>query len=256
MTIPDRSQWLAYRRELPDAKLRLFCFSGGGASTFTTWSKGMPADVEVCPIQPPGRESRLREPPITRIPQLVAQSMEVLTPLLDRPFALFGHSVGALIVFELARQLRRQGACTPEWLFTSGHPAPDLPQRRPAVSHLTPPEFWRAMRDHFAMDPILLDSEDMKSFLYPGLRADYELVETYVYEEDLPFDFPLSVFGGSQDPETTDFELREWQKHTTSSFSKRILEGDHTFIKTAREALVRELAQDLEQLLTKGASRS
>jgi medium-chain acyl-[acyl-carrier-protein] hydrolase len=255
MAAEEKNRWLPYRREVEDCKLRLICFSGGGASTFTSWWKNLPAAVEVCPVQFPGRENRVREPAITRIPQLVSQLMGVLDPLLDRPFALFGHSVGALAAFELARQLRRQGLGGPEWLLTSGYPAPQLPQRRPAVSHLAPPEFWQAMRDHYSMDPVLLGSEDMKSFLYPGLRADYELVETYVYEEEPPFSFPISVFGGSHDPETTDLELLAWQKHTTGRFRKQILEGDHTFIKTARDSLVYEVAQDLGYLMAANASR-
>jgi medium-chain acyl-[acyl-carrier-protein] hydrolase len=214
---------------------------------FTLWGQGMPVGVEVCPLQPPGRENRLEEPPITRIPRMVASLAEALAPLLDRPFALFGHSVGALSVFELARQLR-QGP-RPEWLFTSGHPAPHLPQRRPAVSHLAPPEFWQAMHDHFDADPALLANEDLKNMLYPALRADYELVETYGYRDEVALDIPLSVFGGSRDLETTEAELLAWRKHTTSTFRCRILEGNHMFVKTAREALVHELAQDLSQLL-------
>ncbi len=105
------------------------------------------------------------------------------------------------------------------------------------------------MKEQFAMDPVLLANEDLKSFLYPALRADYELLETYVYEEEPPFDFPLSVLGGATDPETTELELLAWKKHTTQRFNSRILEGNHNFIKTGRGAFVRALAQDLEQTL-------
>jgi surfactin synthase thioesterase subunit len=217
------------------------------------WDLGLPAGIEVCPLQPPGRENRLGEPPMTRISQIAATLSEELAPLLDRPFALFGHSAGALSVFELARKLRRQGARSPDWLFTSGHPAPHLKYRRPAASQLAPSEFWQAMRDHFDVDPALLANGDLKDMLYPALRAEYELEETYVYEEEAPLDIPLSVFGGSRDLETTEAELLAWGKHTTSSFRNRILEGDHMFVNTKREALVNELARDLAQLLGTGA---
>ena len=189
---------------------------------------------------------------MTRISRIAASLNEALAPLLDRPFALFGHSAGALGVFELTRNLRRQGGPSPEWLFVSGHPAPHLAYRRPAASHLAPPEFWQAMRDHFDTDPALLGNEDLKDLLYPALRADYELEETYVYEEEAPLDVPLSVFGGSRDLETTEDELLAWEKHTTRSFRTRILEGNHMFLNPQREALVGELAGDLSRLLAAG----
>lgn len=246
-TVPSR--WLAPRRELANPGLRLFCVGGGGASLYGAWGQGMPPGVEVWPLQPPGRESRLEEPPMTRIPQMAESLAEALAPLLDRPYALFGHSVGALAVFELARRLRLQGRRAPDWLFVSGHPAPHMPQRRPAVSHLAPREFWQAMSDHFDVGADVLENEDLKAMLYPALRADYELVETYVYQEEAPLAVPISVFGGTRDLETTEAELRTWGRHTSRRFKYLMLEGNHTFVKTQREALVRELSQELSRLL-------
>ena len=246
---PEASRWLAYRHEVPGARLRLFCLGGGGASMFGLWDLGMPAGVEVCPLQLPGRENRLGELPMIRISRIADSLSEALAPWLDQPFALFGHSAGALSVFELARKLCRQGRRPPEWLFVSGHPAPHLAYRRPAASHLAPREFWQAMRDHFDIDPALLADEGLKDMLYPALRADYELEETYVYTKEAPLDIPLSVFGGSRDLETTEDELLAWRQHTSNRFRSRILEGNHMFLAPQREALVAELAHDLSQLL-------
>ena len=246
----NSGKWLIYRREPGVTTLRLFCFpfGGGGASVFSSWQKGMPTGVEICPVQPPGREGRIAEPPITRVPQLVSLLLEALAPYFDRPFALYGHSLGALTAFELARQLRRQGLRLPEGLFASGHPSPDLPRRRPFVSHLARPEFVEAMRNHFEVPSELLDSKEIMDFVFPALRADYELVETYVYQEEPPFAFPFSIFGGSRDPEATETELLAWKKHTTGAFRMTALDGNHMFINTARESLVRELANDLVSL--------
>src|SRR5947199_9015311 len=124
------SRWLAYRQEVPYLRLRLFCLGGGGASLYGMWSRDVPAGVEVCPLQPPGRETRQGDPPITRIPQMVESLAEALDPWMDRPFALFGHSVGALAIVELARRLRRQGRRSPDWLFLPACRAPDQPYRR------------------------------------------------------------------------------------------------------------------------------
>ncbi|PYQ61429.1 MAG: putative thioesterase [Acidobacteria bacterium] len=225
---PAPSRWLAYRQEVP--------------------YRDVPVGVEACPLQPPGRETRAGDPPITRIPQMVESLAEALDPWMDRPFALFGHSVGALAMFELARRLRRQGRRSPDWLFVSGCPAPDQPYRRPVVSHLPPREFWQAMHDHFDMGPVVLENEDLQAMLYPPLRAEYELVETYKYEEEAPLAIPLSVFGGTRDLETTSDELQAWSRQTVRRFRCRILEGNHMFVKTQREALLRDLSLDLSLL--------
>jgi medium-chain acyl-[acyl-carrier-protein] hydrolase len=246
----NSGRWLTYRREIPGAKLRLFCFpfGGGGASTFFSWQKGMPAGVEICPVQPPGRESRFSEAPITRIPEMISLLVEVLSPYLDGPFSLYGHSVGALTAFELARQLRRQGLRSPELLFASGHPSPDLSRRRPRISHLARPEFMDALRKDFEVSHALLENQEMMDLIFPALRADYELVETYIYQDESPLNIPFSIFGGSRDPEATREEILAWRKHTTSTFRSRVLEGDHMFINTTREALIGELATDLAQM--------
>lgn len=244
---PAKDPWLIYRRELAGAKLRLFCFpyGGGGASVYTTWQKDLPAGVEVCPVQTPGRENRFAEPPLTRIPELVDRLVEVVSPFLDRPLALFGHSVGALAAFDLARRLRRLGRPAPEWLFVSGHPCPGLPPRLPRVSHLSKAEFVKAMRGPYEMDPALLDRPEMMELVFPTLRADYELVETYALGDEPPLDVPLSAFGGASDPETTEAEIAAWGRHTTGPFRHRMLPGKHMFITSSRDALLGEIAQDL-----------
>jgi medium-chain acyl-[acyl-carrier-protein] hydrolase len=249
----EKNPWLIYRREVAGARLRLFGFpyGGGGASVYTTWPKDLPDGVELCPVQTPGRESRFAEPPVIRMPRMIDLLMDVLPSYLDRPFALFGHSVGALIAFELTRRLRRQGLRPPEWLFVSAHPSPGLPPRLPRVSRLSKPEFLRAMRGPYEMDPELLDQEDLMELVYPILRADYELDETALAGDEPPLDLPLSAFGGTGDPEATEAEIRDWSRHTTGPFRYRMLAGKHMFINTARDALLTELAADLKLALAR-----
>ncbi len=245
----EKNPWLLYRREIPQARLRLFCFpyGGGGASVYATWQTGLPAGVELCPVQTPGRESRFAEPPVLRMPQMVDLLMEALRSYLDRPFALFGHSVGALMAFELTRRLRREGLRAPEWLFVSAHPSPGLPPRLPRVSHLPQAEFLRAMRGPYEMDPELLDQDDLMELIFPTLRADYELDETAAPArgDEPPLDLPLSAFGGTGDPEATEAEIADWARHTAGPFRHRMLPGKHMFIHTSRDALLAEVAADL-----------
>lgn len=109
-TTPTSNSWVTYLRPKPQAKLRLFCFhyAGGGALSFRSWSDSLPPAVEVCAIELPGRGSRLLEPPFTQLELLIQELTRILLPWLDKPFAFFGHSMGALVSFELARILRKE----------------------------------------------------------------------------------------------------------------------------------------------------
>jgi len=130
-------------------------------------------------------------------------------------------------------------------MFASGHPSPHLPRRRPLVSGLDRGAFVESMRVDFGVDPALLDNPELMEIVYPILRADYEVVESYEYRDEPPFAFPLSVFGGSRDPEASEAELLAWQRHTTGPFRTRVLPGNHMFLNSARDALVGEVARDL-----------
>lgn len=248
---PAPDPWLIYRRALPGARFRLFCFpyGGGGASVYTRWQSAMPQGLEIFPVQTPGRENRFAEEPIADMTQMVDLLLEVVTPYLDLPFALFGHSVGALEAFELARRLRRHGLRSPEWLFVSGHPSPGSPPRLPPVHRLPMAAFMEAMREHYAMDPAILAQPEVMELIYPTLRADYELVETYVLGGEPPLEMPISAFGGRLDPETTEGEIEAWKRHTTGSFKHRMFDGNHMFINSSRDDLLDDLGRELAQVL-------
>src|SRR5271156_6070491 len=140
--------WIAYWKPRPKARLRLFCFPYAGASAmiYRLWSDGLSTDIELCPIQLPGRGIRLSECPFTDLPQLIDALAEALRPLLDKPFALFGHSLGTLISFELARELRANHQVRPLRLFVSAGPAPQIPHRGPPINSLPEEEFSAELR--------------------------------------------------------------------------------------------------------------
>src|ERR1700694_2711560 len=141
-------QWIVRRKPGPHTRRRLFCFpyAGAGASIFRAWPDGLPTDVEVCPVQFPGRGTRLMERPFTRLSPLVEALAQALVPLLDKPFAFFGHSLGALVGFELARQLRRQTGVQPVRLFVSADRAPQIPPRDRPIHALPKGEFLVELR--------------------------------------------------------------------------------------------------------------
>jgi medium-chain acyl-[acyl-carrier-protein] hydrolase len=240
------SRWWRVVQEGPDATLRLFCFpyAGGNASTFQKWAGRLPPDVAIYAIQLPGRVNRLKEPPFTRIPPLVEVLSAELLPLLDRPFALFGHSLGALVSFEIARQLARSDR-TPRHLFVSGRRAPYLDDQDAPRYLQNDEDFLATLHDLQGTPPELLEHAELLELMLPTLRADFELAETYRYAEGPPLRCPITVFGGRDDEESEGDRLEAWRVHTTERFAVHMLEGDHFSIQTSADDLLRRLGADL-----------
>ena len=239
--------WIASRKPNPQARLRLFCFpyAGGGASIFRTWSDGLPMDVEVCPVQFPGRGTRLTETPFTQLSPLVQAVAQALVPLLDKPFAFFGHSLGALIGFELARQLRRQSGVQPVRLFVSADRAPQIPQRDRPIHALPEGEFLVELHRLNGIPGKVLEEVELMQIMLPVLRADFAVYETYVYSTEPPLNCPISTFGGLQDHRVSRGDLEAWRDQTSASFSLRMFSGDHFFWNTTQPLLLQVLSQEL-----------
>jgi medium-chain acyl-[acyl-carrier-protein] hydrolase len=241
--------WLMRLNPNPQARLRLFClpYSGAGASIFTHWAKVLSPAIEVCAVQLPGRESRLAEPPFTSLEALVAALAPVLQPYCDRPFAFFGHSMGALISFDLARLLRREYGLLPVLLGVSGHRAAQLPDRHPPAHVLPDPELIAELRRLNGTPREVLDHLELLQLILPILRADFAVCETYAYTDDRPLECPIAAFGGLQDNDVGREEIEAWCEQTSSAFSLRMLPGDHFFLNTARPLLLQVLARELAQ---------
>ncbi|MGB8476809.1 MAG: alpha/beta fold hydrolase [Candidatus Acidiferrum sp.] len=239
--------WIARSKPNPRARLRLFCFpyAGTGPPIFRTWSDGLPADVEVCPVQFPGRGTRLMETPFTQLSPLVQALAQALVPLLDKPFAFFGHSLGALVGFELARQLRRQNGVQPVRLFISAGRAPQIPQRQRPIHALSEREFLVELRRLNGIPGKILEEVDLMHIMLPVLRADFAVYETYVYSTEPPLNCPISTFGGLQDHRVSRGDLEAWRDQTRVSFSLRMFPGDHFFLSTTEPLLLQVLSQEL-----------
>jgi medium-chain acyl-[acyl-carrier-protein] hydrolase len=239
--------WLDGSRPNPAAELRLFCFpyAGGGAATYRHWSKNLPAQVEVCAVQLPGRGSRLRETPFTRMEPLVRAVLHELRSYLDKPFAFFGHSMGAVISFELARLLRLEHATLPFHLFVSGRSAPQLSRPKSPTYGLGHAEFIEELLRLKGTPPEVLSHPGLMQFVLPLLRADFELIETYSYRHEPPLNVPVTAFGGLADPDVSRESLGGWRAQTTAAFSLRMLSGDHFYLTANEELLLSVLAREL-----------
>jgi medium-chain acyl-[acyl-carrier-protein] hydrolase len=240
--------WLVSRKPNPRAKVRLFCFpyGGGGDSVFRAWQKGLPEAIEVCPVQLPGRGARIKEPPFTELSPLVRVAAQALAPHLGKPFAFFGHSMGALVGFELARHLRRDGGPQPVHLFVSGRCSPQT-LREPFAGDLPDSEFQEMLRRSNGTPEEVLENPELMELLLPVIRADFVVCKSYVYAPEPPFSFPVTAFGGLEDPGVSRECIEGWREHTTGPFVLRMLPGDHFFLNTSARPLLEAIAKELER---------
>lgn len=254
MQIPQKLEYHTWVRQLkqnPNPKIRLFCFpyAGGGASLFRLWHKYLPAEIEVCPVQLPGRESRVREALYDDLTPLIEKLSEVLYPALNVPFAFFGHSLGALVGFELSRLLRKKYGLSPDHLIAAACPAPHVPDQHPPVHHLPHNEFIDSLKQMEGTPDAVFEDPDLLDFFLPLLRADFKVYETYLYTHDRPLACPISAYGGLGDDGVTEEALHSWAEQTTNTFKKRMFPGNHYFIRETPRLLFQAILDDLSALL-------
>lgn len=246
-TSAHRSAWVDITAPSRPGGLILLAFpyAGGGAAAFHGWQASLPEGVTLWPVHLPGRGKRFRDRPLTRLTQIVEAVGPELLPLLDRPFAALGHSMGGLISFELARWLRRHSTLAPEALFVSGSAAPDSRAEDPATYTLKDAEFVAYLRALNGTPEDLLNDEEALSLLLPAIRADFEAVQTYRYAPEPPLACPIHVYGGTHDPLASMSQNERWRAHTTGTCDIHSYPGGHFFIHEARTAFMKQLAADL-----------
>jgi medium-chain acyl-[acyl-carrier-protein] hydrolase len=245
----EKTPWLAYYKPNPQAEMRLFCFpyAGGSAAIFRAWVDQLPKNLEICPIQLPGRGTRLSDQTFTRLMPMVEAMAPALRPYCDRPFAFFGHSMGAAIAFELARHLRQRYLCEPVHLFVSGRSAPQFPRTEPFTYDLPDQQFIDEVRRLNGTPKEVLEHPELMEFMLPLLRADFSVIQTYAYVAGEPLNCSVTAFGGLLDGEVTREGLDGWSSHTTGRFSLRMLPGDHFFLQTSQDLLLKAVTYDLNQ---------
>jgi medium-chain acyl-[acyl-carrier-protein] hydrolase len=245
------SQWLCHARPKIDARIRLFCFpfAGGGASMFLPWIDKLAPKIAVYPVQLPGRENQFTVPAFRRLPALLERLGEVLAAFTDMPYAFFGHSMGGLICFELARHLRREHYPLPRHLFISGLRAPQVGWKieNPPVHQLPEEKFIERIRKLNGTPESILSNRELLRLVLPTLRADFELCETYRYISEEPLDCSISAFGGVEDKNICLADIAAWKAQTTRKCRVRMFPGDHFFIYRFQEMVLRAIDYDLSE---------
>ncbi len=242
--------WFVRAKPKPDAPLRLFCFphAGGAASAYFAWGAALDG-VDVAAVQLPGREGRLAESPETDMATLLDRLAGALAATLDgRPFAFFGHSMGAVLAYETARGLRRRGLPEPVHLHVSGRRAPTLPVTEPPLHPLPDDAFIAELNRRFGGLPAAILAEpDLLALFLPTLRADITLLERHSFHADPPLALPITAYGGQDDRQTPPESLDGWAALTTGPFAARLLPGGHFFLHENRDAFLRVFAAALDR---------
>jgi medium-chain acyl-[acyl-carrier-protein] hydrolase len=242
------NSYLAYRVARPGARMRLFCFpyAGGNATLFRGWQRLFPEWIEICPLQYPGRGNRLREPPFTSVGPLAQDITQAVMPLLDLPFAFFGHSMGAILAFEVTRELRKRSKRLPFHLFLSAVRAPQFRSTDPHAYDLPEPEFIEELRRLNGTPSEVLENTELMALMLPMLRADFAVSQTYAYVAGGgPLSGPVSVYSGVDDPSFSSEELEGWREHTTGAFSLHMFAGDHFYLHPSETLLTTKIFNEM-----------
>jgi medium-chain acyl-[acyl-carrier-protein] hydrolase len=243
--------WFQTHNALRNPRLRLICFpyAGGGASVFRKWPTFLPDGVELVAAQLPGREARYIEPPLQDIDSALSHLSAAIEPLLDRPFVFFGHSLGALVAYELTLLLRTRGLRMPEHMILSGRRAPSIPIGRRPFYDLPNEELIEEIRKLSGTSQGVLENDELMAMMLPMLRADFAIHDKYRYRESAALDVDFSVFGGLDDISTTADNLSAWESMTTRGVRLSFFRGGHFFIDEARNDVLPVIERVLVKML-------
>lgn len=226
--------------------VRVFCapYAGGSASIFARWRQEAEARLDIVALEPPGRGTRAREQPYERLAPLAASLADAIEPYTDEPYALFGHSMGAAVSFEVARELRRRGAPLPAHLFVSARRGPRIALRHRPLHRLDDERLVEELAKLNGTPPAVLAEGTLLAAMLPVIRADLAVAEATPFRDEPPLACPITALGGRQDRVTV-ADLQDWAAETTAGFSLEMLDGDHFFLNDERPAMLRIIAERL-----------
>ncbi|MEV7230821.1 alpha/beta fold hydrolase [Polymorphospora sp. NPDC051019] len=244
--------WLRRYQHRPAAAVRLLCFphAGGGAGTFRAWDVLLPPSVELVSVQYPGREDRFADPLVDDMDELTAQVAAAIARIIDRPYLVFGHSMGSAVAYETVQRLRRYGVPEPDWLFVSGRPAPG--DVTGGDVHLRDDDGLCAELGRLGgTDDVVLADPELRRAVLRYVRNDYRLIETYRPTPAAALSCPVAVLRGGDDPELSADQAHGWARTTTGKLDVRTFPGDHFYLVPQRRAVVATIVGKLDPVLAR-----
>lgn len=246
----DVRRWFTYLEPAESIKLNIFFFPYAGAGTqhFRQWQEHLPRHVGCYLAHLPGHEQRIDEPFFDRLEPLIQELSTIIVPCLNLPFVFFGHSMGALLSFELARALRRNKLPLPQLLFISACSAPQIKDWHAPTYTLSDASFLRKI-DHITLPAEIRTNQDLLQTFLPVIRGDFALCETYQYVPEQPLSCPISACGGIEDNYVGYEEIVSWNQQTSTSCCVRMFPGGHLFLHSAQDLLLQAICQDLQYMV-------
>jgi surfactin synthase thioesterase subunit len=244
---PLESRWFERVSRSKAPRIRLFCFpyAGGSADVYRSWQRWLPEQLELCLVHLPGRGKNVNQRAFPRLAPLVAEIADQLSLPTDIPYALYGHSMGALISFELARELARRQRTRPEHLFVSGCRAPQYPRDEHVTFNLPQDAFLGELKRLNGTPQEVLENPELMELFMDLLRADFEVVETYEYRSGQPLACPITVYSGNEDEHVPVESCYQWQKQTSAGCRVRMFRGGHFFVRNAGPEFVYTFRADV-----------
>lgn len=226
-------------------KITLFCFpfAGGGASAYNRWEKYLGKIATVCPVQLPGREERIMEKPYDSMSDLLIELEDTIQKCLNGPYALWGHSMGGKIAYEIEKRMEKRGKIA-QCFLVSGSRIPSIPEPNP-IYHLPDDEFKKALGRFEGTPKEILENQELLNFFLPMLRADFTMDETYYDKELVALQSPIEAFGGHKDREADEEAMKEWGKYTARAFHCHMFEGGHFYMRNQEKAVLSEVRKCL-----------
>lgn len=235
-----RKKCLVIPKPNAKAKIRLIClpYAGGSARVFFPWLESLSKNIELVAVQMPGRSERMAHKAHTDMTAMAQELYEVMPDLFDKPFCLFGHSLGSKLAFELALMLQSRNTNLPEHIFLSGSRPPHLPDKEEKIHDLPYEEFWKEVEALNGTPKIVFENEEMMQCLTPLLRADFKVAETYQFKNGPMISSNVSILGGRKDADVPEIDIRRWGELFNGNAQVRMFDGGHFFIEENQDEVV------------------
>ncbi|WDE09214.1 thioesterase [Thalassomonas viridans] len=244
------NKWLVIPKPNPNADIKLICFpyAGGSSASYLPWLSQLPTNVELIMVQLPGRGSRVFEDAFDEMEPLVKQLLKFLPAVLNKPYILFGHSLGSRIAFELALKLKEMAHHLPAHFIASGSRGPHTALKN-KIHNLPDNEFINELKKMGGTPDTLLDNNALMELLLPAIRGDFAIAEKYSYSGKETLNCPVSVLGGKDDKGITEADLKSWGNFFASPANVHMVNGNHFFIDSNKDAVLLRLNQIIRSSL-------